>query len=382
MPRFKFIRHWRGFTLVELLVVIAIIGILIGLLLPAVQKIREAAARIQSSNNLKQMVLATHNCHDTYGKLPPAMGSYPIAVQVTQWTTPEWNYCWLPGKMGTCQYYLLPFLEQDNLYNSPQVNGGPGTTFVSWGGTPCLMVNGQPVPNTGHSDWAWAIGQGGKLKVFQAPADPSMPADGTGWASGEDGLARGLTSYASNWHVFRGGWGEDWQVGGVNRLASIQDGLSNTIFFAERYAQCGPGDQNGGNNAWSVQGGGLLNYASHIWNEDGQNVGPVAEPWNPRSNLTPSFWVHLNLGSGGDPGSSQSANWQQVPNYPWAYAVLFQPKPPKNLCDPLRLQSFSLGGILVGLGDGSVRGISTGISAVTWGRAIDPSDGLPLGNDW
>src|SRR5262249_38189730 len=272
------------------------------------------------------------------------------------------------------------FLEQENLFNSPFVNGGPGSPFGS-GSNPCIMAAGNvPVPGTGHPDWAWAIGQGGRLKVFQAPGDPSMPGDGTGGASGDDGVARGLTSYATNWHVFRGGWGEDWQVGGINRLSSITDGLSNTIFFAERYAQCGPGDQWSGNNAWSVSGGGLLNYASHIWNEDGQNVGPVAEPWNPRSNLTPSFWVHLNCS--GDPGSSQSANWQQVPNYPWSFAVLFQQKPVKALCDPLRLQSFSLGGIMVGLGDGSVRGISTGVSAVTWGRAIDPSDGLVLGNDW
>src|ERR1700674_2995257 len=102
-------RRRPGFTLIELLVVIAIIAVLIGLLVPAVQKVREAAARIQSGNNLKQMVLASHNCNDTYGKLPPVQGGFPNG------NDPNWGAAYLPSHFGTVGYWLLPFIEQDNL---------------------------------------------------------------------------------------------------------------------------------------------------------------------------------------------------------------------------------------------------------------------------
>jgi prepilin-type N-terminal cleavage/methylation domain-containing protein len=217
MPRLLW-KRWRGFTLIELLVVIAIIAILIGLLLPAVQKVREAAARSQSQNNLKQMTLALHNCNDTYGKLPSCCGMFPN-------TNPS---NWTPAPHGTIFYFLLPFMEQQNVYNN--------TSTYSWQ-------------------------SGAIVKTFIAPGDPSMPGNYLTWGN------RGASSYAANYFVFsdsQGGsyWTGNWNWGsvpngngGYARIpATIPDGTSNTIGFGERFSIC-------------------TSY-QHIWGEDGQTQNP------------------------------------------------------------------------------------------------------------
>ncbi|HVL12360.1 MAG TPA: DUF1559 domain-containing protein [Gemmata sp.] len=233
----------RGFTLIELLVVIAIIAILIGLLLPAVQKVREAAARMKCSNNLKQIALAAHNYHDANSKLPPGyIGPRPrgtlYATTDAMWNAGA-NAHWISALV-----YLLPHLEQGNIYNQLQFN---------WD------VNGDGVPWFSTSvNFTMATAQ---ISTFLCPSDdPKSPpniisrmgtyatsATATGgtvairtFANSGTTADLGRTDYCANLGRmgFTGAGGVDILEGpfsnrSTTTIVGITDGSSNTILFGE-----------------------------------------------------------------------------------------------------------------------------------------------------
>jgi prepilin-type N-terminal cleavage/methylation domain-containing protein len=192
----------RGFTLIELLVVIAIIAILIGLLLPAVQKVREAAARSQCQNNLKQLGLAVHNYESTFGQIPR---SHPVQ---------PYNGGWMVD--------ILPYLEQDNLYKA--IKAIPGNTPDGTGGA-CTNPY-----------------QGTLIKTYICPSDPRSGGNGflypNTYNDGNGNVAChsypgvcGYDYYSGQSGTSREGMITDWRV---LKFASVTDGLSNTLLTGER----------------------------------------------------------------------------------------------------------------------------------------------------
>lgn len=201
-----------GFTLVELLVVIAIIGILVALLLPAIQAAREAARRTQCVNNLKQLGLALHNYHDTYKIFPAGMGGT---------TGPGWGVCELTGPGGNHQgamspyVAMLPYFEQDPLYQeimSPYPNGA--TSWAAWG--PYSF-------QTGYPPWQ------AKLTNLLCPSDPG--AGQTGGAGRVNYCHSRGDSINNNQNAVnpRGVFGRWSNIG----MRDVVDGTSTTIAFSE-----------------------------------------------------------------------------------------------------------------------------------------------------
>jgi len=323
----QFFRRWRGFTLIELLVVIAIIAVLIGLLLPAVQKVREAANRMKCTNNLKQMCLGIQNCADTFrGDLPCGIGDYPRGKTTgTNGCNTSNNGVSLGNwAYGGLLYHLLPFIEQDNLYKSTACADGKGGYDIEHGARPAA---------------AGGVMQD-VVQTYLCPSDPTANNGTSGWAS--------VGSYVYNGIIFKADW-----VGYSKFPASIIDGTSNTIFMTETYAMGKVDNYNGDQTLW------WWDYNSFetptTSNGDCGGLNYFGTAYTPLIQPQPSFCA------------TNTRAWT------WGGKVS------NCMC---RATSPHSGGINVGLGDGSVRFVSGSISGTTWYAACTPADGDNLGNDW
>jgi prepilin-type N-terminal cleavage/methylation domain-containing protein len=354
-------RRRPGFTLVELLVVIAIIAILIGLLLPAVQKVREAAARTQCQNNLKQLALAVHNYSSTFNNRLPDCAGAPLGVAYTG--PPAGNT--YPQSIA---FTTLPYIEQDAVYKAGM---NPATNGLTWLGQVPVGATTGPIFSSAF------------VKTYVCPADPTNsnqnPTPG-GWVG---------SSYAYNYTVF----GNPqllyiYFFGNTNvsppapstaptrsafkavfSIGNIPDGNSNTIFLAERLA-------------WNLNSATQSFGAGCLWSDDpfsdpyGVGAGGVANPVN-----GPIFAIADPYSAAGYDTTTKNPFWME-PGMVGAPPFSLQAGVTGFQCDPRFPQSAHTAVVQVAMGDGSARGVAGQVSTSTWNAAVLPGDGNPLGSDW
>jgi prepilin-type N-terminal cleavage/methylation domain-containing protein len=311
-----------GFTLIELLVVIAIIAVLIGLLLPAVQKAREAAARAQCTNNLKQIGLGVHNWANTMGVLPPGHHSNPY--------TPCFSYDTMQPK-GTWLGHILPYIEQQTIYNS-------GLGAVTAGQVSLWNIDQNPIKTYFcPSDFTYFTSAPNTFVGYNYPGNGTYPA---GYIA--------LCNYIGNAPVFglASSGGYPYGVESPQSITSaMPDGTSNTVMAGECYR-----NPLGGNppaataTSYSPHWGGTVDYS----------------PW-----IIPLFNTPGWIGPAVNNGS-----------------ICFQLAPTAQAVNYFTLSTPHPGGMVTLLGDGSVRIVFGGISSTTWIAACNPNDGVVLGSDW
>jgi prepilin-type N-terminal cleavage/methylation domain-containing protein/prepilin-type processing-associated H-X9-DG protein len=375
-------RRRDGFTLIELLVVIAIIAVLVGLLLPAVQKVREAANRMSCQNNLKQIVLANHNFHDANGRFP--VGCYIPWAQDGFHDTQDFSLPFGPN----WAVYLLPYIEQGNLYNSVNVNAYPGTALP------------QNLTNYPTYDRTWRALRGAVIKTYLCPSDaynqnPYMDASGVdaplevGWARGNYAGTAGFTDsdHTTNGRNASGnnpfdGSGSDgvvpddptnpplskgpiffFSTTGKNgsRMADITDGTSNTIMFNEVRAGISPLDSRG---VWALgHPGSSLTEAGRNYNPTPNNTldSPDGQTYGDELQNCYKFWYY-GLGAQQGMGCFPNTSGDQM--------------------NSAMARSLHTGGVNAGFADGSVRFVKNTVDQYTWCILQSKNDGKVIKGDY
>jgi prepilin-type N-terminal cleavage/methylation domain-containing protein len=362
----KFARR-RAFTLVELLVVIAIIGILVGLLLPAVQSARAAARRMQCSNNVKQVVLAAHNFESAYK-------AFPAWVQAKGPTTGPTGV--RPTLYGSGHFMILPYIEQNNIYQLAN-----GISFE---------VRTQKVPSFACPDDVTLSGGG-----FAGRALTSNAA-----RTSVGGNPYGGTTYAFNAQACAPQYNNGHPTGLAGKIGSISDGLSNTVFLVERQAACyghnypTPGvtpNLGTGSFTFSIwaRGGRHLTHSNWSDGPDSRDLtlanGSATEvyagyTWWDMPVFNASLRNPANFPAGPGPRTDPTFRnpFNGVPNPGGVQGGSIS----EGGCDWRRPQAMHTGAMTTGIGDGSVRTVSASINIVTFDRVCIPNDGNVNGADW
>lgn len=334
------VRKLSGFTLVELLVVMAIIAILIGLLLPGVQKAREAGARADNANDIKQLVLATHTYVGARNRFPVYdYGDYPT-------TSGEGMY------LGNGMFVLLPYIEQDNVVKATY---GP----ITYSSKSTSTYNGVTTVNESSSTYTYSGYQGsrakGIIKTFVASTDPTL-----------NGVEAPV-SYLMNSGIY---WDN-------MRMERITDGLSNTLAMTEGYSKCISSSYTdyGTQYPTSYAPGSYYKSSSGYtreWNHDRNTYNSTSVTTSKTDNsVTPRLYQYDYSSTSKTHPSFSGSGWLNPATNTY---VPFQVRPAPDAARSSIPQATTSGGLTVGYCDGSVRTLSSGISQDTF-RAMHSYNG-------